>query len=47
MPNDSAVCEGTRDARSEAAQGAIDDGGPIARRSLNTLLDQLEAGCNE
>lgn len=44
-PNDSAICDGTALARSSAASGALLDGGPVARRSLNELLDQIEAGC--
>ena len=46
-PNDRAICDGTLDARTQAAQGALTDGGPLAKRSLNLLLDQLEAGCAE
>jgi hypothetical protein len=46
-PNDSAICEGTQDARRTAAQGALEDGGAVARQSLNALLDQLKAGCDE
>lgn len=45
MPNDSAICDGTLEARTQAAEGALADGGPLAKRSLSLLLDQLEAGC--
>ena len=44
-PNDSAICDGTLEARTQAAEGALADGGPLAKRSLSLLLDQLEAGC--
>jgi hypothetical protein len=43
----SAICEGTSALRTEAAQGQLEDGGPIARRSTLALLDALKAGCNE
>ena len=43
--NDSAICDSTLEAGTQAAEGALVDGGPLARRSLSLLLDQLEAGC--
>ena len=46
-PSDEAICDGTLEARTQAAEGALTDGGPLAKRSLNLLLDQLEAGCAE
>jgi hypothetical protein len=45
--NDSAICDGTSALRTGAAQGQLEDGGPIARRSTLALLDALKAGCNE
>ena len=43
--NDSAICDGTLEARTDAARGALADGGPMSKRALNVLLDQMAAVC--
>lgn len=40
-----ALCDGTREARTEHASALVDDGGPKSRITGANLLGKIRAGC--
>ena len=47
LPNEVAICAGTKPLRVEHARGLLTDGGPESQRTGERLLTGLKAGCNE
>ena len=46
-PSDSALCNGTRQARTDHAAALVADGGPRSLVTGQALISRMDAGCNE
>jgi hypothetical protein len=47
VPSADAICDGTRQARTDHAAALVADGGPFSLVTGQRLISRIDAGCNE